>query len=82
MDNTVITCQTINNGYLEGHRPMGYDRAREKMRKKPLETMRRTFVGMPYSLMVAHQIESCGYGFVVSCETGNISNVFDPSSQE
>ncbi len=61
---------------------MGYDRAREKMRKKPLETMKRTFVGMPYSLKVAHQIESCGYGFVVSCETGNISNVFDPSSQE
>jgi hypothetical protein len=55
---------------------------REKMRKKPLETVKRTFVGMPYSLKVAHQIESCGYGFVVSCETGNISNVFDPSSQE
>jgi hypothetical protein len=54
---------------------------REYMRKKSLETVRRTYVGVPYSLKVAHLIESCGYGFVVSCETGNISNVFDPSQE-
>jgi hypothetical protein len=23
IDNTVITCQTISNGYLEGHLPCG-----------------------------------------------------------
>jgi len=54
---------------------------REYMRKKSLEMVRKTYVGVPYSLMVAHLIESCGYGFVVSCETGNISNVFDPSQE-
>lgn len=55
---------------------------RGTMRKKPLETVRRTFVGMPYSLRVAQLIESCGYGFVVCCETGNIKNIFDPCLQE
>jgi hypothetical protein len=54
---------------------------RENMRKKSLEMVRKTYVGVPYSLKVAHLIESCGYGFVVSCETGNISNVFDPSQE-
>lgn len=48
------------------------------MKKKPLEMVKKSFVGLPYSLMVAHQIESCGYGFVVSCETGMISDVFEP----
>ncbi len=54
---------------------------RENMRKKSLETVRKTYVGVPYCLKVAHLIESCGYGFVVSCETGNISNVFDPCQE-
>jgi hypothetical protein len=67
--------------YLEGDLPIGKTRMREYMRKKSLETVRKTYVGVPYSLMVAHLIESCGYGFVVSCETGNISNVFDPCQE-
>lgn len=48
------------------------------MKKKSLEIVKKSFVGMPYSLKVAHQIESCGYGFVVSCETGAIADVFEP----
>jgi hypothetical protein len=52
------------------------------MKKKPLEDVKKNFVGMSYSLQVAHQIESCGYGFVVSCETGMISDVFEPMLQE
>jgi hypothetical protein len=49
------------------------------MKKKSLEIVKKDFIGMPYSLKVAYQIESCGYGFVVSCETGEISDVFEPS---
>jgi hypothetical protein len=52
------------------------------MKKKSIEMVKKSFVGVPYSLMVAHQIESCGYGFVVSCETGTIADVFEPSLQE
>jgi len=50
--------------------------------KKPLGDVKKNFVGMPYSLKVAHQIESCGYGFVVSCESGTISDVFEPMAGE
>ena len=67
--------------YLEGDLPTGKTRMRGYMRKKSLETVRKTYVGVPYSLRVAHLIESCGYGFIVSCETGNISNVFDPCQE-
>ncbi|MCE5296163.1 MAG: hypothetical protein WC375_07820 [Methanomassiliicoccales archaeon] len=52
------------------------------MKKKPLDMVKKNFVGMPYSLKVAHQIESCGYGFVVSCESGEISDVFEPGMSE
>ena len=52
------------------------------MKKKALEDVKKSFVGTPYSLHVAHQIESCGYGFVVSCETGMISDVFEPAVEE
>jgi hypothetical protein len=52
------------------------------LKKKPIEMVKKSFVGIPYSLKVAHQIESCGYGFVVSCETGTIADVFEPGLQE
>ena len=48
------------------------------LKKKPIELVKKSFVCIPYSLKVAHQIESCGYGFVVSCETGMIADVFEP----
>jgi hypothetical protein len=51
-----------------------------EMKKKSLSTMRSKFVGLPYSLTVAHQIESNGYGFVVSVETGTIRDVFEPGA--
>ncbi|MEI6796664.1 MAG: hypothetical protein WCK39_07350 [Methanomassiliicoccales archaeon] len=49
------------------------------IKKKTLDTVKKSYVGMPYSLQVAHQIESCGYGFTVSCATGAIADVFEPS---
>jgi hypothetical protein len=51
-----------------------------KMKKKSLSMMRSKFVGLPYSLTVAHQIESNGYGFVVSVESGTIRDVFEPGA--
>jgi hypothetical protein len=48
------------------------------MKKKTLSMMKSKFVGLPYSLTVAHQIESNGYGFIVSVETGTIRDVFEP----
>ena len=80
-DINVITFQSINIDYLEGDLPREKMWMRENMRKKSLETVSKTYVGVPYSLRVAHLIESCGYGFVVSCETGNISSVFDPCQE-
>lgn len=52
------------------------------LKKKPIDMVKKSFVGIPYSLKVAHQIESCGYGFVVSCETGMIADVFEPGLLE
>jgi len=52
------------------------------MKKITLEAAKKNFVGMPYSLTVAYQIESCGYGFVVSMETGAITDVFEPALAE
>ncbi|HSV42062.1 MAG TPA: hypothetical protein VLH13_01460 [Methanomassiliicoccales archaeon] len=52
------------------------------MKKKSLDIVKKSFVGTQYSLHVAHQIESCGYGFVVSCETGEIADIFEPSFRE
>jgi hypothetical protein len=49
-------------------------------KKKTLEMVKKSYVGVPYSLQVAHQIESCGYGFTVSCATGVIADVFEPTS--
>ena len=50
------------------------------MKKKSLNMMKSKFVGLPYSLTVAHQIESDGYGFIVSVETGTIRDVFEPGA--
>jgi hypothetical protein len=52
----------------------------DKMKKKSLNVMKSKFVGLPYSLTVAHQIESNGYGFIVSVETGTIRDVFEPGA--
>jgi hypothetical protein len=51
-----------------------------EMKKKSLNIMKSKFVGLPYSLTVAHQIESNGYGFVVSVESGTIRDVFEPGA--
>jgi hypothetical protein len=48
------------------------------IKKKNLDVMKKSYVGMPYSLQIANQIESCGYGFKVSCATGAIADVFEP----
>ena len=55
-------------------------RSVNEMKKKSLTMMKSKFVGLPYSLTVAHQIESNGYGFVVSVETGTIRDVFEPGA--
>ncbi|QLH75557.1 MAG: hypothetical protein HPY73_09070 [Methanomassiliicoccales archaeon] len=52
------------------------------MKKMSLEMVKKSFIGMPYSLKVAHQIESCGYGFIVSCEKGVILDVFEPGVED
>ncbi|MCX6650888.1 MAG: hypothetical protein NT131_04430 [Methanomassiliicoccales archaeon] len=52
------------------------------MNQQPLNVMKDSFVGVPYSLCVAHEITSEGYGFSVSCETGTITDVFQPSAEE
>ncbi|HUT26426.1 MAG TPA: hypothetical protein VMW85_00045 [Methanomassiliicoccales archaeon] len=52
------------------------------MNQQPLESMKSSFVGVPYSLCVAHEITSEGYGFCVSCETGTVTDVFHPSGVE
>lgn len=54
----------------------------EEMKKMSLEMVKKSFIGMPYSLKVAHQIESCGYGFIVSCEKGVILDVFEPGVED
>jgi hypothetical protein len=48
------------------------------IKKKTLDVMKKSYVGMPYSLQVANQIESCGFAFKVSCATGAIADVFEP----
>ncbi len=52
------------------------------MNQQPLESMKSNFVGVPYSLCVAHEITSEGYGFCVSCETGTITDIFQPLAEE
>jgi hypothetical protein len=52
----------------------------QNMKKKSLSMMKSKFVGLPYSLSVAHQIESSGYGFIVSIESGTIRDVFEPGA--
>ena len=51
-----------------------------EMKKKSLSMIKSKFVGLPYSLSVAHEIESSGYGFVVSVESGTIRDVFEPGA--
>ncbi len=52
------------------------------MEQMGLEDAKTSFVGVPYSLRVAHEITSEGYGFCVSCETGTITDVFSPSAED
>jgi len=52
------------------------------MNQMPLEEAKNSYVGIPYSLHVAHEITSEGYGFIVSCETGTVTDVFQPSAEE
>ncbi len=52
------------------------------MEQMALEEAKNSYVGVPYSLRVAHEITSEGYGFCVSCETGTITDVFSPSAEE
>lgn len=52
------------------------------MNQQSLESMKDSFVGVPYSLCVAHEITSEGYGFSVSCESGTVTDVFQPSGEE
>lgn len=52
------------------------------MEQMPLEEAKNNYVGVQYSLRVAHEITSEGYGFCVSCETGTITDVFQPSFEE
>jgi len=52
------------------------------MEQMPLEEAKNSYVGVPYSLHVAHEITSEGYGFCVSCETGTVTDVFHPSAEE
>ncbi|OPX63541.1 MAG: hypothetical protein A4E29_00268 [Methanomassiliicoccales archaeon PtaB.Bin134] len=52
------------------------------MKQMPLDQAKNSYVGVPYSLCVAHEITSEGYGFCVSCETGNITDVFQPSAED
>jgi len=52
------------------------------MNQQSLESMKNNFVGVPYSLCVAHEITSEGYGFSVSCESGTVTDVFQPSVEE
>lgn len=55
---------------------------RYEMNQMPLEEVKSSYVGIPYSLHVAHEITSEGYGFIVSCETGTVTDVFQPSAEE
>ena len=55
---------------------------RYEMKQMPLDQAKNSYVGVPYSLCVAHEITSEGYGFCVSCETGNITDVFQPSAED
>jgi hypothetical protein len=71
-NSTVICCPVI---IINSHQ-------RDMMNQQPLEVMKSSFVGVPYSLCVAHEITSEGYGFSVSCETGTIIDVFQPSLEE
>lgn len=52
------------------------------MNQMPLDEAKDCYVGVPYSLCVAHEITSEGYGFSVSCDTGTITDVFQPSLEE
>ena len=52
------------------------------MEQMALEDAKNSYVGVPYSLCVAHEITSEGYGFCVSCETGTVIDVFVPSAEE
>jgi hypothetical protein len=55
---------------------------RDRMNQMPLDEAKDCYVGVPYSLCVAHEITSEGYGFSVSCDTGTITDVFQPSLEE
>jgi hypothetical protein len=55
---------------------------RYEMNQMPLEEAKSSYVGVPYSLHVAHEITSEGYGFIVSCETGTVTDIFMPSAEE
>jgi hypothetical protein len=74
----VIKCPYRTRGYCRY--PVTQTIGEREMKKKSLSMMKSKFVGLPYSLTVAHQIESNGYGFVVSVESGTIRDVFEPGA--
>jgi hypothetical protein len=69
----VMSCAVIIINSKEGGK---------EMNQQSLESMKDSFVGVPYSLCVAHEITSEGYGFSVSCESGTVTDVFQPSAEE
>lgn len=52
------------------------------MDQKTFEEIRNDFLGAEYSLCVANEITTKGLGFSVSCETGTITDVFLPTTED
>jgi len=52
------------------------------MDQKTFEAIRNDFLGAEYSLCVANEITTKGLGFSVSCETGTITDVFLPTTED
>jgi len=83
LDIVPLTLQIAeHHGYVLFRNNHQFPKKRYKMEQMALEEAKNSYVGVPYSLRVAHEITSEGYGFCVSCETGTVIDVFVPSAEE